>query len=94
MNDRQARAEGWLRQVRSEGGSIEPEWWLRMRCGQLSEEATLARAPRLAEALRAQVRQLAQRLGRPETSGVAQWTVWLTRKSLPDEPPWGTTAGV
>lgn len=73
---------------------IEPEWWLRMRCGQLSEEASLPRAPRVALVLRAQVRQLAQRFGRPETSRAAQWALWLTRKNLPDEAPWWIRAGV
>jgi len=42
----------------------------------------------MAQVLRTQVRQLAHILGRPGSGGMAEWTLWLTRKTLPDEPPW------
>jgi hypothetical protein len=38
MEERQARADRWMEAVNARIGSIEPEWWVRMQCGQLAEE--------------------------------------------------------
>jgi hypothetical protein len=42
LDDRQARAERWLDNAHARMVStVEPEWWLRMICGQLAEEISL-----------------------------------------------------
>ena len=39
MEDRQARADRWMEGSSIRTGTVEPEWWLRMMCGQLAQEA-------------------------------------------------------
>ena len=38
MNETRDRAERWLTQTRERLQTIEPEWWLRMECGQVGDE--------------------------------------------------------
>ncbi len=38
MEDRQARADRWIEGSSDRIGTVEPEWWLRMMCGQLAQE--------------------------------------------------------
>jgi hypothetical protein len=38
LDDRAARADRWLDSAGGQMGTVEPEWWLRMNCGQLAEE--------------------------------------------------------
>jgi hypothetical protein len=35
--ERTERAEGWLRMATERMLGIEPDWWLRMACGQVAE---------------------------------------------------------
>ena len=37
MEDRQSRADRWIEGSNTRIGTVEPEWWLRMMCGQLDE---------------------------------------------------------
>jgi hypothetical protein len=55
LDDRQARADGWLDSAHARMvATVEPEWWLRMICGQLAEEISPKRETGL--------RRLARRL--------------------------------
>jgi hypothetical protein len=38
VEDRQRRADRWLEGSSVRIAAVEPEWWLRMMCGQLAEE--------------------------------------------------------
>ena len=38
MEERQGRARRWNEGVQAAMSTVEPEWWLRMRCGQLAHE--------------------------------------------------------
>jgi hypothetical protein len=38
MEERQARADRWSQGAQARMGTVEPEWWLRMMCGQLAYE--------------------------------------------------------
>ncbi|MEA2669602.1 MAG: hypothetical protein QOJ33_2536 [Chloroflexota bacterium] len=38
MEDRQRRADRWIEGSSVGIGTVEPEWWLRMMCGQLARE--------------------------------------------------------
>jgi hypothetical protein len=38
MEDRQRRADRWSEGAHAPIGTVEPEWWLRMLCGQLAQE--------------------------------------------------------
>ena len=42
MEDRQARADRWIEGAHARIGTVEPEWWLRMVCGQLADEDSVA----------------------------------------------------
>jgi hypothetical protein len=52
MEDRQTRADRWSEGTHSRISTVEPEWWLRMMCGQLADEDTPARYAGLRGALR------------------------------------------
>jgi hypothetical protein len=41
MDEREARADRWAGGAQVGIGTVEPEWWLRLVCGQLAEEATV-----------------------------------------------------
>lgn len=88
MEERQARADRWMEAVNARIGSIEPEWWVRMRCGQLAEERPAAhydggqRAARRAEKHFWPFVRV-----RPGTAGI-EWLGLLSRRSLPPEPAW------
>ena len=45
MEDRQARADRWVEGSGARIGTVEPEWWLRMMCGQLAEEDAFRARP-------------------------------------------------
>ena len=64
MDERRARAEGWLRQPGGTVGEIEPEWWLRMMCGQLAEEAAFTQPQPAGQHVFTHLRQLARIFGR------------------------------
>ena len=38
LESRRQRAERWEAKARTPIGTVEPEWWLRMVCGQVAEE--------------------------------------------------------
>jgi len=38
VEDRQRRADRWIERSSVRVGTVEPEWWLRMMCGQLAQE--------------------------------------------------------
>ncbi len=42
MEERQARAERWSEGAHARMCTVEPEWWLRMMCGQLAHEDSAA----------------------------------------------------
>lgn len=42
MNEREARADRWVQGAHARIDTVEPEWWLRLLCGQLAEEAAVA----------------------------------------------------
>lgn len=52
MEERQARAERWSEGTHARMSTVEPEWWLRMMCGQLAHEDTAAPDGALRRALR------------------------------------------
>jgi hypothetical protein len=37
------RADEWVDGAQASIGTVEPEWWLRMMCGQLAQEAPAAK---------------------------------------------------
>ena len=43
-DEREERAERWQRQVCDRMLMIEPDWWLRMECGQFVETAEASRS--------------------------------------------------
>jgi len=42
MDERQARADRWSEGSHARMCTVEPEWWLRMMCGQLAHEDSAA----------------------------------------------------
>jgi len=46
------REDRWTEGARTPIGTVEPEWWLRMACGQLAEEASTSRDTNGRRALR------------------------------------------
>jgi hypothetical protein len=42
MDEREVRADRWAEGAQSRISTVEPEWWLRLVCGQLAEEAAVA----------------------------------------------------
>lgn len=69
MEERHRRAEGWMHRARLQITSIEPEWWLRMECGQLAEEAPsnpYTAWKRVMQRAQTKFRHFAQRRLRPD----------------------------
>lgn len=52
MEERQARADRWSEGTHARMGTVEPEWWLRMMCGQLAYEDSAAQYAGVRRALR------------------------------------------
>jgi len=52
MEERQARADRWSKGAHARMLTTEPEWWLRMMCGQLAHEDTAARYAGMKRVLR------------------------------------------
>ena len=52
MEERQARADRWSLGAHARMCTVEPEWWLRMMCGQLADEDTAAQYAGFRRALR------------------------------------------
>ncbi len=85
MEERQALADGWIEGAHARIGSVEPEWWLRMVCGQLAQEASVAPHTSMQRVLRRAEKQFRQRLrARFGTVGI-QWLGKLFRRDLPPE---------
>jgi len=45
VEDRQRRADRWIERSSVRIGTVEPEWWLRMMCGQLAQEDSVHQRP-------------------------------------------------
>lgn len=72
MEERQRRAERWRQQARQQITSIEPEWWLRLECGQLAEETSTdqyTRMKRVMQRTETEFRYFTQKRSRPNLSG-------------------------
>jgi hypothetical protein len=67
MGERQSRADRWIDGAYPRAGTAEPEWWLRMQCGQLAEEYPAAHYAGMRPAIRRAVQRLTQPL-RPRPS--------------------------
>jgi len=52
MEERQARADRWSDGAQARMLTTEPEWWLRMMCGQLASEDSAAQYAGLRRVLR------------------------------------------
>ena len=52
MDEREARADGWAEGAPARTGTVEPEWWLRMMCGQLADEDSAAQYTGIRRVLR------------------------------------------
>jgi hypothetical protein len=52
MEERHDRAERWSEGAHARMGTVEPEWWLRMMCGQLADEDSAAQYAGVRRALR------------------------------------------
>ena len=52
MEERQARADRWSQGAHARMLTTEPEWWLRMMCGQLASEDSAAQYAGLRRVLR------------------------------------------
>jgi hypothetical protein len=88
MEDRQARADRWSEGANLRIGTVEPEWWLRMVCGQLAQEASVAHYPTVRRVVLRAENQLRVRF-RPRSATVGiGWLGDLSRRDLPSEPPW------
>ena len=60
MEERRTRADRWIEGAHARIATVEPEWWLRMVCGQLAQEAPPARYA----GMRRVVRRVAQQFMR------------------------------
>ena len=88
MEDRQVRADRWIQGANARIGSVEPEWWLRMVCGQLAQEDQPAQYPGMRRLARRAATQIRERLrARPDPVGL-EWLAALSRRNLPHEPAW------
>lgn len=85
--DRDARADRWIREVHLDT-AIEPEWWLRMECGWLAEETPIRQEAGIRRLFRRPTteRNLFKRL-RPNPTET-NWPYWLQQRNLPFEPAW------
>ena len=86
MDERQTRADRWIELAHARLGTIEPEWWLRMRCGQLADEASWTPRGGMRRVVQ-RVRQLGR--GSSANAGI-DWLGELSRRQLPLEPAWWT----
>ncbi len=83
--DRQARADRWIREAHL-GITIEPEWWLRMECGRLAEETPIGHEAGIRRLFRRAATER-KHFGRPRPNATeAGWSSWLQRRNLPFEP--------
>ena len=88
MEERQARADRWIEETNLRIGAVEPEWWLRMMCGQLAEEDSADQYSGIRRVARRAEKQFWQFVRvRVGTAGV-EWLGFLSRRDLPSEPPW------
>jgi hypothetical protein len=88
VEDRQARADRWIEGAHARIGTVEPEWWLRMVCGQLAHEDSVALYAGRRRVVRRAEKQFLQRFrARSEAAGVG-WLRVLSRRDLPPEPVW------
>ena len=88
MEDRQVRADRWIQGANARIGRVEPEWWLRMVCGQLAREDQPVQYPGMRRLARRAAIQIRERLqARREPLGV-EWLAALSRRNLPHEPAW------
>jgi hypothetical protein len=88
VEDRQARADRWIEGAHAPIGSVEPEWWLRMVCGQLAEEDSPTQHPGMRRLARRAATQFRLRfVARSERIGL-EWVAALSRRNLPHEPAW------
>jgi|GEM_PF-5100601 len=88
MDEREARADRWVKGAHARIGTVEPEWWLRMVCGQLAQEAAVAHDTGVRRVVRRAENQLRVRFrARSVTVGIG-WLAELSRRDLPSEPPW------
>jgi hypothetical protein len=72
MEERHRRADNWMQRAREQITSIEPEWWLRMECGQLAEETSAdqyTRMKRVMQRAETEFRHFTQNRARPNLSG-------------------------
>ena len=88
MEDRQARADRWIQGAHAPIGTVEPEWWLRMVCGQLAQEDSAAQYPGMRRLARRAAKQLWQRFGIRSERADLEWVAVLSRRNLPHEPAW------
>ena len=87
MEDRQSRADRWIEGSNTRIGTVEPEWWLRMMCGQLAEDVSAAHQAGIRRLMRRAEKELRQRFrARSTTAGIA-WLGELSRWDLPAELP-------
>jgi hypothetical protein len=86
VEDRQARADRWIEGAHARIGTVEPEWWLRMVCGQLAHEDSVAPSAGMRRAVRRAEKRFLQRFrARPGTVAI-EWLGMLSRRDLPPEP--------
>ncbi len=90
MDQRQVRAQRWMAKARGFADSVEPEWWLRLNCGQLVEEVAAGEHPGGRHgASRSERPFFPFGRRRPRSAGV-DWLRLLSRRRLPSEPAWWT----
>lgn len=88
MDEREARAARWVQGARARIGTVEPEWWLRMVCGQLAQEASVVHDTGMRRVVRRAENQFRVRFrARSATAGIG-WFGELSRRNLPSEPAW------
>src|SRR5690349_8714172 len=79
MEERQARAERWMAALNARIGSTEPEWWVRMQCGQVAEERSAAHGNGVRRAARRTEKHFWPFVrARPGSAGV-EWVGLLSR---------------
>lgn len=87
VEDRLARAQRWEEGVRAHLGTVEPEWWLRMICGQVVEEIEPHRGWEIRRLAR-HAREHLHRRQPPVRAFRTSWVELLTRSDLPNEVGW------
>ena len=71
-------------------GTVEPEWWLRMVCGQFAQEASLAEDAGMRRVVRRAEQRFLRRFRASSGTVGIQWLRELSRWDLPREPAWWT----